>query len=41
MLDLSALPDEGVPYLQLLLGFTVLVYVFHTYLDVRQLKVQP
>lgn len=41
MLDLtklSAVPDEGVPYLQLFLGFTVLVYLFHTYLDVRQLK---
>lgn len=26
------------PYLELFLGFTVLVYVFHTYLDFRQLK---
>ena len=40
MLDITAIPDEGVPYLHIFLGFTVLVYIFHTYLDVRQLKVQ-
>ncbi len=31
--------DEGVPYLELYLGFTVAVYLLNTYLDVRQLRV--
>ncbi|EFJ52686.1 hypothetical protein VOLCADRAFT_78672 [Volvox carteri f. nagariensis] len=30
--------DAGVPYLHLYVGFTVAVYLFHTYLDVRQLR---
>ncbi|KAG2434349.1 hypothetical protein HYH02_012365 [Chlamydomonas schloesseri] len=33
-----AFDDSGVPYLQLFLGFTVFVYLLHTYLDVRQLR---
>lgn len=32
------LRDEGVPYLELYLGFTVAVYLLNTYLDVRQLR---
>ncbi|GFR42647.1 hypothetical protein Agub_g3584 [Astrephomene gubernaculifera] len=34
----SSFNDEGVPYLQIFIGFTVAVYLFHTYLDVRQLR---
>ncbi|KAG2423032.1 hypothetical protein HXX76_015548 [Chlamydomonas incerta] len=33
-----AFDDTGVPYLELFLGFTVFVYLLHTYLDVRQLR---
>ncbi|CAD7697001.1 unnamed protein product [Ostreobium quekettii] len=29
---------ESVPYLEFVVGFTILVYVFHTFLDVRQYK---
>ncbi|KXZ51688.1 hypothetical protein GPECTOR_11g139 [Gonium pectorale] len=32
------LHDEGVPYLELYIGFTLAVYLLHTYLDVRQLR---
>lgn len=35
-----AFDDTGVPYLELFLGFTVAVYLLHTYLDVRQLRVR-
>lgn len=35
-----AFDDTEVPYLELYVGFTVAVYLFHTYLDVRQLKVR-
>lgn len=31
--------DSQVPYLELVLGFMALEYVFHTYLDLRQRKV--
>lgn len=34
----SILPDD-VPWLKLVVSFTVLVYTLHTYLDIRQLKV--
>ncbi|GLC34010.1 hypothetical protein PLESTB_000828300 [Pleodorina starrii] len=33
-----AFEDTGVPYLELYVGFTIAVYLFHTYLDVRQLR---
>ncbi|GIL78776.1 hypothetical protein Vretimale_269 [Volvox reticuliferus] len=34
----SSFDDAGVPYLELYVGFTIVVYLFHTCLDVRQLK---
>ncbi|KAG2493230.1 hypothetical protein HYH03_008646 [Edaphochlamys debaryana] len=33
------LHDENVPYLELYLGFNVIVYLVHLYLDIRQLRV--
>ena len=30
---------KAVPYLRLVVAFDALVYAFHTYLDIRQLKV--
>lgn len=34
----SILPDD-VPWLKLVVSFSVIVYTLHTYLDVRQLRV--
>ena len=39
MMDMVGLDFETLPFLQLFLGFTVFVTLFHLYLDVRQLKV--
>ena len=30
---------EGLPYLEAVMAFNIAVYIFHTYLDFRQLKV--
>ena len=31
--------NEGLPYLEAVMAFNIAVYIFHTYLDFRQLKV--
>jgi hypothetical protein len=35
-----SIDDSSVPYFQLAIGFMVVEYVFHTYLDMRQRKVR-